>query len=366
MVRILFFTSRLSIGGTEKAMLSIANKLDPNQFQVTILTLFGGGELENEIAKHVKYQHVLPQFIHGYARLIKPIAYIWHWVVKSQFDIEIAVGCSLECKFILAGSSRKSQKILWYHMDASSIYPNDRKIYARLASRMNHVICPSESAKSSFQRYVATEVPVTSLYNPIDVETIIQKSKAVPDDLPAKHGYIISIGRLEHGKNLPLLLECMALLVKENPAQRLLIIGDGTQRKEMEDLTKQYELEKYVTFLGQKVNPYPYLRAAGLLVSLSEYESLGLILLEAMCLGVPVLSAPNGGAKEVLGADYATVWAEGKVENIACAMKKLLDNERQDNESMAHLDSRFNLNVCLHRFENFFFQLQNVDGRLPA
>src|SRR5690606_4661510 len=100
---------------------------------------------------------------------------------------------------------------------------------------------------------------------------------------------IISVGRLTLQKNYDLLLRAFARLRKEREA-RLVIIGDGNQRAQLEAEVTRLGLQECVLLPGFKPNPYPYMSRAALFVMSSDYEGFGSVLVEAMACGCPIVS----------------------------------------------------------------------------
>lgn len=117
----------------------------------------------------------------------------------------------------------------------------------------------------------------------------------------------IAIGRISRQKNYPLLLEAVRIANRTRPV-RLLIIGGAEKEKHRRLLAKLREqsgaagLEDRVKFLGQQDNPVKYLSLADGLVLSSDYEGFGLVLVEALGCGIPVVSTDcPDGPREILG-----------------------------------------------------------------
>ena len=118
---------------------------------------------------------------------------------------------------------------------------------------------------------------------------------------------------------------------------QVLILGDGPERHQLENLIKLNNLENNVYLLGNKTNPYPYIKQSDLLVSSSERESYGLTILEAMILKTPVIATNTTGARFLL--------KEGKlgyiVQNDKCFLT-ILQKLVYDREMLnAHVNEAF-------------------------
>jgi glycosyltransferase involved in cell wall biosynthesis len=109
------------------------------------------------------------------------------------------------------------------------------------------------------------------------------------DGQPASPTIIIGIGRLSDQKGFTFLIRAFRDLVRRRPA-KLVIIGEGDKRQDLEALIRSLGLDRDVALLGRQANPYKYLARASVFVLSSMGEALPTVLLEAMALGVPIVS----------------------------------------------------------------------------
>lgn len=123
--------------------------------------------------------------------------------------------------------------------------------------------------------------------NPLDTERIERLSLAT-EELPSitsSQPYIVALGRLVPEKDYATLIRAAAIA----RSRRIIIIGDGPQRTELEDLVREFELGTTVLLLGSRLNPYPWLRHAAGFVLCSRWEGYPNALMEAMHFGLPVI-----------------------------------------------------------------------------
>lgn len=118
------------------------------------------------------------------------------------------------------------------------------------------------------------------------------------DDIPK----IACISRLVKGKGIECALHAMELIVKRYPTSKLIIIGDGNIRQELENLANSLGIEKNVEFIGEVPNyDIPkYLASVNIYLLTSSREGFSLSLLEAMAFGLPIISTPVGIAQNIL------------------------------------------------------------------
>jgi glycosyltransferase involved in cell wall biosynthesis len=121
------------------------------------------------------------------------------------------------------------------------------------------------------------------------------------DRWPPKKGFtLLFVGRLEQVKNLPFLLEAVRNAVRENAGVELWVVGDGTQRASLEQLSQELGLQSNVTFWGQQLEVARFFSAADAFVMSSVSEGLPMSLLQAFSIGLPAIVTDVGGMAEVV------------------------------------------------------------------
>jgi glycosyltransferase involved in cell wall biosynthesis len=113
-----------------------------------------------------------------------------------------------------------------------------------------------------------------------------------------------SIGRLDYSKNYEFLIEVFSEILKTKPEAIAIIIGEGQERKKIENLIEKTNLKEKIFLIGELKDPSKYLKAFDLFVLPSRYEGLSLTLIEALFAEIPILASDVGGNKELLGEDY--------------------------------------------------------------
>ena len=173
----------------------------------------------------------------------------------------------------------------------------------------------------------ATGIPRESIdviYNPVITPEVAAASKAMPDHpwlAPGEPPVVMGIGRLTPKKDFVTLLRAFAD-VRRDVEARLMILGEGPDRAELEDLVRTLELEADVALPGFVGNPYAYLARASLFVLSSRWEGLPTVLIEAMYCGAPVVSTDcPSGPHEILNAgDYGRLVEVGDLAALAGAI----------------------------------------------
>jgi glycosyltransferase involved in cell wall biosynthesis len=182
----------------------------------------------------------------------------------------------------------------------------------------------------------ATGIPRESIdviYNPVVTPEVATASKAVPDHpwlAPGEPPVVVGIGRLAPKKDFVTLLRAFAD-VRRNVRARLMILGEGPDRAELEGLVRALGLEADVALPGFVGNPYAYLARASLFVLSSRWEGLPTVLIEAMFCGAPVVSTdcPSGPHEILNGGAYGRLVEVGEPAALAQAITAGLAGEIQ-------------------------------------
>jgi glycosyltransferase involved in cell wall biosynthesis len=188
-----------------------------------------------------------------------------------------------------------------------------------------HIVIPSESMKEILIRDYGLQDSYTVIPTGMDLTPY---TKADGNELRARLGWqndkvLISIGRLAQEKNWPTLLEAVKKVVRKHPDLRVVIIGDGVEKNNLLALTNELGIAERVTFTGElPFSEVPaYLKAADLFAFASITETQGLVTMEAMAAGLPVVAVDASGTSDIVD--------EGKqgflVPNDPAAMAKSID-----------------------------------------
>ena len=124
-----------------------------------------------------------------------------------------------------------------------------------------------------------------------------------------------TVGRLVAQKAQKTLIETFAEYHHKYPESHLLIIGDGILKKSLKITAENLGVSKNVTWIKNTSDPHFYMEKMDLFVLTSEYEGFGLVLLEAMLSGVPIVAANNSSIPEVLGRNYPGLFTTGDVKD---------------------------------------------------
>jgi len=172
-----------------------------------------------------------------------------------------------------------------------------------------------------------TDLPpdkIKVIYNPVVTPELFVKAEEPLDHpwfRPGEPPVILGVGRLTKQKDFPTLIRAFALVRKERPA-RLMILGEGEERPNLEALVRELGLEEDVALPGFVENPYKYMKRAAVFVLSSRWEGFGNVLVEAMALGTPVVATdcPSGPAEILEGGKWGQLVPVGNETSLARAI----------------------------------------------
>jgi glycosyltransferase involved in cell wall biosynthesis len=197
-------------------------------------------------------------------------------------------------------------------------------------------VIPNESMK----KYLNSKYDISKNINyhiisnaVLDQSIIIQSNKKVCDEWykDKKLKKIIAVGRLTYQKNFDNLIQAFQIVFEFDPTTRLIIIGEGEDFNMLNDLKNKLNLHDYVKFLGYKKNPYKYIKNSDLFVMNSRWEGPGHVLIEAMCVGCPVITTDcdSGPSDTIKNGKYGLLVKSEEIQQLSESMIYALQNKEE-------------------------------------
>ncbi|MBN1220529.1 MAG: glycosyltransferase family 4 protein [Anaerolineae bacterium] len=193
-----------------------------------------------------------------------------------------------------------------------------------------HIVVPSESIRQMLFDAYGVKDRVTVIPTGINLAPFQTAKGSV---IRRKRGWgrdkvLISVGRLAKEKNWETLLAAVAQVMKTHADVRLVIIGQGDEEKSLEKLTQKMGIARRVEFSG----PIPfdeipcYLKAADLFCFASVTETQGLVTMEALAAGLPVVAVDASGTRDVIEHDEEGLLTDNNCDALARAIEQVLNN----------------------------------------
>jgi len=171
-------------------------------------------------------------------------------------------------------------------------------LYACAAKKASHIFWVSKSSLDNFKFKKSVSSKSSVLYNVIDGEFLY---KRMAEDKRESGDYDIAyVGRLSTEKNPLRLMDVIALCVKNNPKIKVAVMGNGELSDDVKSKARELGIENNIDFLGFVANPYKIMSKAKVMVMTSRFEGTPMCALEAMALGLPIVSTPTDGLCELV------------------------------------------------------------------
>lgn len=304
-LKLFFVMGSLRMGGAERMMINLANRLC-NRAGVTMITLSQGNDLEKELDPSLRF---IP---FGSVRVINSFLPFIRFLKKEKPDVIIStqIHVNILCMLAVIFSGVRIKVILreattpGFHFDMNKGIRSSitRQLMKWLYPRADAVVVNATSAgKDMVDNHFAPQKKVSIIYNPVITENFRKKiQEKTVHPFFGQAPVFIGIGRLAKQKNFPLLIRAFDGVLKKTDA-RLIIVGEGNERENLSEIISALKLNDKVDMPGQLLNPYPLLCRADTFVLSSGYEGLPNALIEAIACGVQVISTDcPGGSREIL------------------------------------------------------------------
>ncbi len=330
-MKIVIFLPHMGVGGVERSTSIIAHQLASLDHDVTVLSL-GSNPEPSFLFKGLRYYHFsarrvstgIPR-IARYLRREKPDAVI---SAQSYANVGIVIAAKL--------ARYRGKVVLTERLNVSASVTSGRSLKTRLTFRLMRTFYSRAGAVVAISQGVASDLAeithmspdrITVINNPVNHPDIPKKAQesvacAWLDDPSLR--VLVTVARLEHQKNVSSLIEAFSRLDDED--LRLLIIGDGSEREGLTQLTIKLGLDSRVKFVGEVSNPYKYMSRSHLFVLSSLYEGLGNVLVEALALKLPIVSTdcPSGPAEILENGRFGILVEPANPDALAAGMRTAL------------------------------------------
>lgn len=305
--RVLLVLPSLERGGGERVLLQLARSLLVAGREVHLAILRGGGPLRGEVPPQVLLHELIdadyaargfrlawrafPKLV-SLLRMIEPQAVLSTMTGTNLLTVLACVRARVGLRLVLREASSL--------VNARSVFK--RQAMRWLYRRADAVIAVSGGVAEDLRSLGIPDDRIRVIHNPVDRDKLQHLADTGSALSSAESGpYVIALGRLTEAKDYPTLLRAYAASNLRH-GYRLVIVGEGEQRAQLEDVVRELGIADRVLLAGALDNPFRVLAGAALLVLSSRWEGYPNVVLEALALNVPVVATDcRHGPRELLG-----------------------------------------------------------------
>ena len=271
---------------------------------------------------------------------------------EGHYDVVIGVHAPLAARLATLRPYLPDTKLIgWIHNSFEALFSNtslyigaDRKRhYVYQFQKLDDVIVLCNHDAETYQNYDSNFHP-TVIYNPLTL-TPGKRSEG------NTHRFL-AVGRFSHQhKGFDLLIEAFQIFAQQNSDWTLDIVGEGVEEELYRSLIQKYHLEDRVIIHPFTNNIQEYYSKAQVYVLSSRWEGFGLVLVEAMAHGLPVISSDLPTSIEIMG-DFALYFKNGDIKELAQRLEAAtqLDWEKESEEAL-RIANRFSTNQIVEKWK---------------
>ena len=326
MKRTIFFVSSLGDGGAQRVISILSEKMVQTGMDVEIVTYLDV-PIVYTICPEVKVTCV--EKCTGKKSILSNVLWLRKYFKKNA-KIVLSFLAPFNMIALTAVMGTKVPIVVADRNDPAKVPVNPVVRFARdlLYGFADQVVVQTEKNKAYFKRLQnKTQV----IYNPVDLKEYT--GCALDCD---KEKIIVTAGRLMPQKNQKMLLNAFRKVSEKFPEYQLVIYGEGNYREELENYVTDLGLEGKVLMPGSVTDLYDRIKKASLFILSSNYEGMPNALIEAMCLGLPVISTKVSGATDLINHQKNGLLVDvGAEEQLADAMEQMLSDDQMRNDMAA-------------------------------
>ncbi len=362
--KILHIVEDLKVGGLEKVLASIVLSLDPSKYDIQVWCLARGGDIAQAlIEKGISVRILRMKSYHNPLNIAR-LALI---MKRERFHIIHTHGYFASTFGRFAAILAHVPVIITHVHSTYYDYGKRNLLIERFLSYFtDRIICVSQAVES----FVTVNERIRK-----EKTCLIYNAVTPPDKLPDDHlrkktqaslGFhseaivIAVVASLTANKGHGILLEAFAQVFRSHPSIRLLIVGDGPLREQLEASTRQLTVDQAVIFTGIRKDVFDLLQMADIFVLPSQIrEGLGVAVIEAMAMGLPVIGTNLGGIPELIQDNKnGLLVPPGDVGQLVEALMKLVNDQalRTDmgNRGREMYEEKFTMSRMIRQIETLY------------
>lgn len=338
--RVLIIHPSMEGGGAERVLLTMLENFDRNRYEITLVLLYGEGVFLKQIPADVEVKwlyktakglfHRLVTHWYGIRNYFRDRR-MRHLLDGRSFDVAVSFMEGGAAKLHLSFLDIAPRNVTWVHINMQKsrwysfwIRHNDAERFYRSVDAIAFV---SDEAREAFNSLYDTNVFQMVVYNPVDEDAIVRKAGSV-NPVRDRRFKIVNVGRLVDQKRQDRLVRAAKILKDKGLEFEIEIMGVGPLESQLKALVEGLGVSDCVRFAGFIENPFPRVKASDVFCLTSHTEGFGMVVVEALALGVPVISTRVTGVKEIL-ANGGGIFTGESPEEIAAVLESVIRHPEQ-------------------------------------
>lgn len=353
MKKVVHVITTINRGGAENQLLTLARAQHKSGREVEIFYLKGQPELINDFVNSgVKVNSSLQ----GKNPIFQAI--ILRRFLKEFSGVIHAHLPRAELMVAVSGS-----KFVFSRHNAESFFPGAPKFISRTLSKFvsrksSFGVAISEAVQNFLvkEREISKNCEITVVYYAIEPNNY---GAFTHNNSPGASCRIGTISRLVPQKDLFTLISAYSKVLKKFPTAELLVIGTGPLENRLKTYAESLGVNDGIQWLGRTADAEKFYRSIGTFVLSSIYEGFGLVLLEAMNYGVPIVATKVSAIPEVIGFDHPLISELSNPESFAKNIEKSFSRENREIvlEYQAQRLQKFSTEQLINTLDNLYFKL---------
>ena len=363
-MKIIFTLASLGSGGAERVVSLLANKMAEQEHQVEIICL-KFNDVYYKLLPEVKVTLAMQQT----KNRITEVSWLRKYVKQEKPDVVIAFTEGVYCFTIAALLGTKIPVIASERLDPSAMTWKRNLLKRFLLPYADWLVVQTKTIKDYFPKNIQKKTSI--IFNPVNKKVGLTPSPSPKGEgnyaEKGKLNRIISVARLYPQKNQKMMIRAFAKIADKYPDWKLVIYGEGPLRVELEALVSSFKLQERVLLPGRTEHVIDELRKSKIFCLSSEYEGMSNSMIEAICVGLPIISTKVSGTDELIEDSVNGYLVEiGDEKGMTDALEKLIQNEvlmKQMGEANLKKASLFQIDTIVDEWMKLINQIIKTKDR---
>ena len=288
-MKITFLLASLGSGGAERVVSSLANEMVERGHQLEIICL-KFNDVYYQTDPRIKVTLAMQQTKNRLTELF----WLRKYLKAQKPDVVIPFTEGVYCFTILSLLGTNIPIIASERLDPAAMSKSRKLLKRLLLPYVNWLVVQTQSIKEYFPAKIQAKTSI--IYNPV-------REESLSPPLPLREGRlnrIVSVGRLYPQKNQKMMICAFAGIADQFPDWQLVIYGEGPLRESLELIVESLEMEGRVLLPGRTEHVIEELRKSKIFCMSSNFEGMSNSMIEAICVGLPIISTKVSGTEELI------------------------------------------------------------------